>query len=74
MKFSCTISKIQMISSFVYIWYTLTDGNGKGVGDAQMVCTQELFKEMSSFNYTVGSVFTRVDEFDGKVLTSTWQP
>lgn len=74
MKFACIITKIQIINGFVYIWYTMTDGNGKGVGDAQLVVDPEMYKKMTEYNYSVGSVFTRVDEFDGKTFTTSWQP
>ncbi len=70
MKFSCTISKIQIIGTFVFIWYVMTDPTGKATGDSVTVFNQDDFKLMP---YTVGSAFTRVDSYANKVLTTTWQ-
>lgn len=59
-----------MINGFVFVWYTMTDSNGKATGDSLTVFNQDDFKTMP---YTIGSAFSRVDVYANKVLTTTWQ-
>lgn len=70
MKFACIITKIQQISTFVFVWYVMTDPTGKATGDAVDVFNQDDFKLMP---FTVGSSFTRVDIYANKMMTTTWQ-
>ena len=71
MKFNCTINKIQIVGTFVFVYYTMTDPTGKATGDSLNVFNQEDFKAMP---FTVGTSFTRTDSYQGKTLTTTWQP
>ncbi len=71
MKFTCVINQIQLVGQAVVIDYNMADSNGF-TAKGTMTLDYETFKKLE--NFKVGSSFTRVDETDGKDLTTTYYP